>query len=357
VRCPGAELHTHPGEEATVFLRGAVPTLFCFHQSCRSEVEAINHALWASLGDLPELEKAEPTPEELAEGEFKKRLRQLEWIARNRVLPALEKVPIETWAEISPFPVSDIPVRDQWRPFLSGLFPPEALIWIGEKYDSGEGAVDHFHTVQEWLDSYTPYGQLVSLCPYKRGARRTGQRRKRWISRHLYLVVECDRLGYEEAGGIARWAQKFMRLRAVIDTGGKSLHCVFEPMPFPWASLPKEPLVRPVTPSPGPYTEYLRRKRAWERKRDEALADHWRKERELTAILTGFGCDPAMLRSNVMTRLPGQARLDDDGAPTGRMQRLLYLDPVDHADPKQRIILLEDYPAPVEPDDDEDAED
>ena len=42
--------------------------------------------------------------------------------------------------------------------------------------------------------------------------------------------------------------------------------------------------------------------------------------------LDGLGCDPQAL-SSLTARLPGVERLDRDGQPTGRWQRLLYLDP------------------------------
>jgi hypothetical protein len=105
VRCPGAHLHTHPGEDATVFLKG-VPTLWCFHQSCKAEVEAVNREIWARLAELPDIEDRKRTPEELAEREFKERLRKLARIAHDRVLPALDKVPLEAWERESPHPVS-----------------------------------------------------------------------------------------------------------------------------------------------------------------------------------------------------------------------------------------------------------
>ncbi|MGF1453553.1 MAG: hypothetical protein ACFB21_15945 [Opitutales bacterium] len=54
-RCPGADRHQKPTRErdCKVFLdaeQGHAPTVFCFHESCRAEIEAANHRLRSTIG-------------------------------------------------------------------------------------------------------------------------------------------------------------------------------------------------------------------------------------------------------------------------------------------------------------------
>jgi hypothetical protein len=69
---------------------------------------------------------AEPMEPDPKEKRFRRRLRQLEARARNRVLPSLLKTPIpaDAWLSVSPFPVDKVPVEEHWRLLLQGLFEP-----------------------------------------------------------------------------------------------------------------------------------------------------------------------------------------------------------------------------------------
>ena len=91
-----------------------------------------------------------------------------------------------------------------------------------------------------------------------------------------YLVVESDVLTKDQIGGVFSWCQQFMRLRAVVDTAGKSLHGWFA--------------------APGAEAE-----------------------KELKAILPELGCDPSLFKVAQPCRRPGAAR-------DGKTQALLYLD-------------------------------
>ena len=79
---------------------------------------------------------------------------------------------------------------------------------------------------------------------------------------------------------IISWCRRYMRLRAIVDTAGKSLHGWFD--------------------YPG----------------DEVIE-------ELRVVLRVLDCDPAMLKASQPVRLPGTRRKDKNGLP---WQRLIWLD-------------------------------
>jgi len=54
VKCPGMELHTNESKptDCTIFLRGkgqGAPSMYCYHQSCKSEVNKANDQIWEAL--------------------------------------------------------------------------------------------------------------------------------------------------------------------------------------------------------------------------------------------------------------------------------------------------------------------
>ena len=93
-----------------------------------------------------------------------------------------------------------------------------------------------------------------------------------------YLVIESDTLSRGQMLSVIAWCQQFMRLRAIVDTGGKSLHGWFD---YP----PEASLV------------------------------------ELKTILPAIGCDPALFKPAQPCRLPGAWRSEKSN-----FQHLRYLD-------------------------------
>jgi hypothetical protein len=98
-----------------------------------------------------------------------------------------------------------------------------------------------------------------------------------------FLVIESDILNKSQMGSVIAWCRQFMRLRAIVDTGGKSLHG--------WFDQP-EPEI----------------------------------ESELKLILPNLGrrgeqetLDSALFKPSQPCRLPGKTR-------GGKIQSLLYLD-------------------------------
>jgi hypothetical protein len=222
------------------------------------------------------------TAQEIKATEERERCRKLklrakaslaEIIARHSVDPA------HGW-ENSPHRLTNEPQND-WRLLLE-LFQSTDTIWIGGTMDScADDATEyrktqcrrHFRTVSEWLAMPTAPGQFICPASFKCGIH---SRSNANVLARRFLVVESDTLKKSEIAAVFWWCNQFMRLRAVVDTAGKSLHGWFDP--------------------PG------------------AAA-----EKDLRIILPELGCDPALFKLAQPCRLPGARR----GPGT---QSLRYLD-------------------------------
>jgi len=162
-----------------------------------------------------------------------------------------------------------------WRQHLL-LYEPEDILWIGGAVtESGhERHKANFRPAADWLALRNAPGRFI--CPATFRADVSSRSRKS-VLRRPFLVVESDTLSKAEIVGVFRWMQHYTRLRAIVDTGGKSLHG--------WFDMPDQDLLS-----------------AFE------------------IYLPQLGCDPALFRPSQPCRLPGAMR-----DPMTR-QRLLYLD-------------------------------
>jgi hypothetical protein len=190
--------------------------------------------------------------------------------------------------EASPVRLDGDPAKD-WR-LLVGLFAPAEVVWIGPKGASGhEQYATHWRPAGEWLAA--PSAPAPFICPsvFKPGSyARTVEN----VTARRFLVVESDTLTKADVCAVFRWCMKTMRLRAIVDTGGKSLHGWFD------------------TPAP-------------------AALERWK------IILPELQCDRALFNLTQPVRLPGWPRTDGKPAPVydcppgwpcQPMQALLYLD-------------------------------
>jgi hypothetical protein len=283
--CPGVALHTTPSfpQDCIVYNNGGIPFLHCFHQSCRDARRAVNAMLYkAALAGRPAFARFNGPRATLARQQaYDAKCAEVEQ-ERNSAKATLPNILSNyQWSEQaiianSPCPIEPR-VEDHWWQLLC-LFEDNDVVWIGrDKYDSGRpNHCWRFKTPDRWFRARKLPG--VFVCPnafvpgvHKRTARNVLSRR--------FLVVESDVLARGEIGAVFQWIEHYLELplRAVVDTGNRSLHGWFD----------------------YPRTDLLTKLRMW---------------------LPAFGCDPAMFAPNQPCRLPGAKRPE-----TGQLQRLLYL--------------------------------
>jgi hypothetical protein len=169
------------------------------------------------------------------------------------------------------------PVSVQRRLFLECMFEPDDVVWIGAVWETGKPKhKGRFLQIRSWLDFHRISGEFCSHCTFLPGS---FSRCNENVESRKYLVVESDVLTPDEVGAVFNYlaSEQGLELRAIVSTGGKSLHGWFN-----W---------------PG----------------DDFL-DEW------SAKLMGWKCDPSTMRPSQPVRLPGIIR-----AKTRRPQELLYL--------------------------------
>lgn len=289
-RCPGQQLHSNPSTkwDCRIRLDGA-PTAFCPHTSCAGVIAEKNRLLRSEIGKAQRgqfgaWKPFRPSAEEILRQREQDRLQNL----KDRAVQALGPIiaahpfePVDLW-ESSPYRL-DGDAMDDWRLLLQ-LYKPSDVIWIGcELYESGSPEhARNFRTVEEWRRESDVPGRRICPNLFQPGV---VSRSDKNIIATRFLVVESDPDPNDPGKGlqkndfcsVLKWLQKTLRLRAVVDTGGKSLHG--------WFDYP-------------PRAEF----------------------ENLTKILEALKCDPALSKLSHPWRLPGAMREN------GRMQCLAYLD-------------------------------
>lgn len=127
--------------------------------------------------------------------------------------------------------------------FLNTLFPPDSILWMGEPYDTGrEKHRENFRTTREWIKAASLPSRIAA------GTFRPGSfsRSKDNLADSSFLIIESDDLiGHKPSNAGERNENKALsyalagycqhelglHLRAVIDTGNKSLHLWFDRPP------------------------------------------------------------------------------------------------------------------------------
>jgi len=276
--CPGQNRHNNKSgrRDCAVYL-DSIPTIHCVHASCTSVVVTTNKKLRDAI-----LNGRPTEPHKLtAEDKARRKLREDNERLRLRAAQSLPQL-LEQFAWPYAKIISDSPVavtgneRDHWR-LLLGKFKPDDVVWIGNTYDSGKPEhATHFRTAAEWLKETAALGPLI--CPVAFKNTSCARSNDNVVARR-FLVVESDTLTRDEVGGVFRWLHEGcdLKLAAVVDTGGKSLHAWFE---F-----------------------------------EEDLLDYQK------LILPALQCDPKLFTPSQPVRLPGALR---DGV-AGKYQKLVYL--------------------------------
>lgn len=275
--CPGEHLHTNRTNKNScrVYL-DETPTIHCMHESCKEVVEQANKKLRFVIFSKAKNKNLK----------FKQQRRTREEIVRVRQSHKDEALRIRTenalplilqeyeWTyhaigKSSPIEVNSIdPPRH--AKLLLKLFESNDVVWIGDKYSSSLTDKTYnrfFRRAKEWalLDNI-PW-QFICPCTFKSG---THSRSNQNVLCERFLVVESDYLSKNEVGSIFQWLRKKagLKLRAIVDTGNKSLHAWFD-----W-----------------PDKEILR---------------------QLKIILPALKCDGALMRSTQPVRLPGVLRTEE----------------------------------------------
>jgi hypothetical protein len=168
----------------------------------------------------------------------------------------------------APNPCVDVPEPELWRVFLTTIYKPTDIVWMGGKFDSGEPRhARNFRPVGEWVAG-DPAGALSSLSTFKQGSTSRGLSS---VDQPKHFVVESDTVPISQQGTAIRFCRQFAELVAIIHSGNKSLHA--------WFRRPTEPVVMA----------------------------------ELERIMPQLGADPAGLRNPAQPfRMPGFKREDSE---------------------------------------------
>lgn len=231
IQCPGHHCHTGKSspKDCKIHLDGA-PTIFCFHQSCFGMVEKANYsmrrALWEGSGEnrKPFTELGDKEKALIRERMQAKQVadRLTSWALKHKG----KIIKDHWWPEADVFHESprmtDSPEQD-YNAMLS-LFDQDAVLWMGEPTDSGTGKGAHFRTVKEFL-TVESIGHFTTPAYFKPGSE---SRSNENVIGRPFLVVESDTLTKDESLSIYKWMKGFMRLKAIVSTGGKSIHGWFD---------------------------------------------------------------------------------------------------------------------------------
>lgn len=284
-RCPGIQHHTGKNhrQDCRVYLDD-VPTVDCFHESCQDEIREANRTLRSLIGKAEvSLNPQKRIPHAAINPEKEELLRKAEYLRRR-----LQADYGWSYSEIrtSSNP-PDHPTHQ--RIALFHLFDVLDRVWNDHLVESGKPFyASRFKTIEEWMnlcwrEDPSPgkpvefsgvFREFTAPSSFKPGSFVRG---KESLHKPRFLVVESDTLSKDHVGAVFKWLESHIRLRTIIDTGGKSLHG--------WFDYPEKELLE-----------------------------------ELKVILPVLGCDRKMFNPTQPCRMPGVIRSN-----TGTLQEMIYL--------------------------------
>ncbi len=282
VQCPGEHLHTTAtnGSDCQVWTNAEtsrIPQIHCFHSSCGELCAQANRELWREAKGWRRHRSMKRPMSAFQRHDKEADDNNIAQILKDFVWPVAEILSSEGNE------IKDVPEHDHWK-FLLAMFAEEDTVWVGRDVRD-TGSPNHqyrFKTAEEWLAINRAPGWFTCPCAFKPGS---FSRSDKNVLVPRYVVIESDKLTHDQIGAVFRWlihSGHGLTLKAVVDTGGKSLHGWFD--------------------YPSPQTvEWLRE------------------------ILPRLQCDKSMLTLSQPCRLPGVVRPE-----TGRYQRLLYASLVGH---------------------------
>ncbi len=269
-QCPGKDLHSNSsGPRDCRITIDSAPTIYCVHNSCASVIGECNRRLRSNI--------AKATAQPKRWNNYKPQTSP-EAIQNAKVMAILQKHAIDP-KEIyqnSPDQLIGVSQPNLWRSFL-GIFQLGDIVWIGDIKDSGSPRHSrHFKPVSEWLKHNSCPGPRITPSTYKSAVY---SRSNPNVVNHRFIVIESDTRPKSEQWVIMNIFRKITPLRAVIDSGNKSLHAWF----------------------------------------DRPNADVLEKFKR---TISNIGADPAGLRPTQPFRMPGIPREN-----SSTFTNLLYLDP------------------------------
>ena len=268
-QCPGKDLHSNSSSprDCRITIDGA-PTIYCVHNSCASVISECNRRLRSDIA------KARP---QLKKSNRYKPQTSPEAIQNAEVMSILEKYEIDPKDiyQNSPDQLIGVSQLDLWRAFL-GIFKTDDIVWVGDIKDSGgQRHSRHFKPVSEWVKHNSCPGPRITPSTYNPDVY---SRCASNVLNHKFIVIESDTRPHREQWTIINFIRTFTPLRAVIDSGNKSLHAWFD----------------------SPNEDYLDK---------------------IKRAIPNLGADPAGLRPTQPFRMPGIPRENSN-----TYTNLLYLD-------------------------------
>ena len=190
--------------------------------------------------------------------------------------------------EASPIRLMGEPTHDTSL-FLETMFSPDDLVFIGGKYD-----IDTIKRRNDWINTRCDAPYIIinplsgHLAATKNGDGQT-YRGDHNVTAFRYCLVEFDNLSREDQ--IRFWSSATLSIKALIDTGGKSIHA--------WLDVVKLATVNTLEQWDTHIRQYL-----------------------YEEILKPLGVDGACSNPARLSRLPGHYRTEKS-----KYQRLLWLSP------------------------------
>lgn len=249
VECPALDEHTNPdGHRDACIYPGPPPTLHCVHNSCANSIKRVNQAMRSAHSSPPRNGMKGRQSKSQSKQKRNQELAPSQAAAELLEAAKSTKWTISDLAHSSP---SVIP-SDPMEQFLSHLelFRPyrdQGHIWSGFHYQSGKKEHrDNFRSYDSWLEFYKrcqaanalpmPF-PLITPGIFKRNVE---SRADKNVIIQPWLVMEHDDLEKQEQLALAKFIENSfkLRLRAVVDTRGKSFHF--------WFDRPHPPQMKPI---------------------------------------------------------------------------------------------------------------
>jgi hypothetical protein len=225
--CPFQRLHTKSnGERDTILYLENGPYVHCFHQSCQTELEKFNYRMLLEITGScrrgPPIQRAK-NADKIIEEKFRSYRAGIvaTYTPKMRALAEVELSSLE---------------------FIKRMYQPEDIVWIGRspKESGFVGSDQNFVMVgsltQSIIDNLQPVLICGSVFAWDRLLRTAKgetafSRCDNAVLMRRYVILESDVHTETESRAIFEWIEESLhwKLRAIVFSGGTSLHGWFEP--------------------------------------------------------------------------------------------------------------------------------